>query len=217
MTRRYHFEEYRPEGLVREVITDPQHEYGALDPEEAVRAFLGALGLAVDSDPHLVDTPRRIAKFYANWLAQGEENFVFTTFPATEEEREQLVFTGNIKFYSMCSHHFVPFFGVAHIGYLPGERLAGLSKLARALHMFAHRPQVQERLTLELAAYLRYKLEARGVGVVVKAEHLCMSMRGANVPGHQTVTQALLGELDRPLWRDRFFNHVRMMRENNER
>jgi GTP cyclohydrolase I len=179
--------------------------------EAAVKNLLVALGLSPDVDPHLLDTPKRIAKFYKAWLAQGEEHFRFTTFPTTDEDRDSLVFTGDIRFYSMCSHHFVPFFGVAHIGYLPTDRLAGLSKLARALQMFAHRPQVQERLTSELAGYLMWKLSARGVGVVIKAEHLCMSMRGANVPGHQTVTQALLGEMGRLPWRDHFFNSIKII------
>lgn len=166
--------------------------YDIVHAEEGAGILLSRLGLDL-CEEHLQGTPARIARFWKAWLAEGHQTFRFTTFEAPPNA--PIVMTGNIRFYSMCSHHFVPFFGYAHIAYLPGERLAGLSKLARTVNMFAHRPQVQERLTSQVASYLEEKLQCKGVGVVMQAEHLCMSMRGVEVPGHQTVTEVLLGEL----------------------
>lgn len=175
--------------------------------EACVRGLLSDLGLDIH-DEHLVDTPHRIAKFWRAWLAEGEQTFRFTTFEA--DETDDMVMTGNIRFYSMCSHHFVPFFGYAHIAYLPNGRLAGLSKLARAVRMFAHRPQVQERLTRQVAEFLNEQLRPDGVSVVMQAEHLCMSMRGVEVPGHQTVTEFALGDLRRPTFSKRFHDYICM-------
>ena len=171
--------------------------------------LLNGLGLDLE-DEHLQGTPKRIARFWRSWLAEGEQTFRFTTFEAPPNSA--MVMTGNIRFYSMCSHHFVPFFGYAHIAYLPGERLAGLSKLARTVNMFAHRPQVQERLTSQVAHFLHGALCCKGVGVVMQAEHLCMSMRGVEVPGHQTVTEVLLGELQAPHHTKSFHDYISFTR-----
>jgi GTP cyclohydrolase I len=185
------------------------------DPvEHAVSVLLQSLGLDVDCE-HLYDTPRRVAQFYRNWLAKGEENFRFTTFEARPDH--EMVMTGGIRFFSMCSHHLVPFLGYAYIAYIPNERLAGLSKLARTVQMFAHRPQVQERLTTQINAYLTEKLEPRGVATLLAAEHLCMSMRGAQVPGHITITESLAGDLRREPHVTRFRQFVQIARKDIDR
>ncbi len=176
-----------------------------------LREFLEALDLNVE-DEHLRETPERITRFYRAWLSEGECTFRFTTFRATSSD---IVMTGNIRFYSLCSHHFVPFFGFAHIAYLPNERMAGLSKLARAVNMFAHRPQVQERLTRQVAEFLQEQLDARGVAVLMQAEHLCMSMRGIRVPGHQTVTETALGEMADDRHLKRFHDYLRIINKED--
>jgi GTP cyclohydrolase IA len=159
--------------------------------EEAARALLTALGQQLDS-PHLVETPRRMATALAELLTA--EPFDFTTFPNTEEY-DELVLVQNIPVTSVCEHHVLPFTGVAHIGYLPGDRILGLSKFARLVEVFSRRTQTQERLTKQIADHLQAQLEPRGVGVVVEAEHTCMSLRGARAAGTRTVTSALLGTL----------------------
>ena len=141
---------------------------------------------------HNVDTPRRVAAAYAELLTPRAFNP--TTFP-NHEGYDELVLVRDIPFHSLCQHHLLPFHGVAHIGYLPGERIVGLSKLARVLELFARDVQVQERLTNQVADWLRDHLAPKGVGVVVEAEHLCMSLRGVQAPGSRTVTSALHGLL----------------------
>lgn len=180
--------------------------------EGVVQDLIESLGLDVN-DEHLQDTPRRIASFYRTFLTEGQENFRFTTFAADSDE---MVVTAKISFYSICSHHFVPFFGVGHIAYLPGDKLAGLSKLARSLRMFASRPQVQERLTRQVAEYLMEKLEPRGVAVVLQAEHLCMSMRGVKSPGHQTITESVIGEMDTERNLKRFYRQLSLVMEEGK-
>jgi GTP cyclohydrolase I len=118
--------------------------------------------------------------------------FEATTFP-NDEGYDELVIARSIPFHSLCEHHMLPFYGVAHVGYLPGERIIGLSKLGRVVEMFARRLQVQERMTVQVARWLEDMLAPRGVGVVLEAEHLCMSLRGVHKPGTRTVTSALLG------------------------
>jgi GTP cyclohydrolase I len=120
--------------------------------------------------------------------------FDLTTFP-NEEGYDELVLARGIPVQSVCEHHMLPFTGVAHVGYLPGERIVGLSKLARVVELFARRPQVQERLTVQVANWLQAQLSPRGVGVVVEAEHLCMTLRGVQAPGTTTITSALQGVL----------------------
>jgi len=159
--------------------------------ERAVADLLRALG----KDPeqtHLADTPRRVADAYAELLAPPP--FDLTTFPNDEGYNELVLATG-IPVQSLCEHHLLPFTGTAHIGYLPGERILGLSKLARVLDLFARDLQVQERLTQQVADWLQENLNPRGVGVVIEAEHLCMSLRGVRARGARTTTSALHGLL----------------------
>lgn len=180
--------------------------------ERAVANLIESLGLD-GNDEHLQDTPRRIAAFYRTFFMEGSETFRFTTF---EADSDGMVVTAKIAFYSLCSHHFVPFFGVGHIAYLPDTKLAGLSKLARTLRMFASRPQVQERLTQQVAEYLMEKLEPRGVAVVLQAEHLCMSMRGVKAPGHQTITETALGEMRIERNLKRFYRQLSLVMEEGK-
>lgn len=157
----------------------------------AVADLLTALGQDPQSE-HLADTPRRVATAFAEMLVQAP--FTLTTF-ANEEGYDELVLARDIPFTSLCQHHLLPFTGVAHVGYLPGDRIVGLSKLARTVQTFARRLQVQERLTQQVAGWLDTQLQPRGVGVVLEAEHQCMTLRGARAAGSRTVTSALHGRL----------------------
>jgi GTP cyclohydrolase I len=157
----------------------------------AVADLLRALGRD-PTEPHLADTPRRVAEAYAELLSPP--SFGLTTFPNGDGYDELVLATG-IPVQSLCEHHLLPFTGVAHIGYLPGDRILGLSKLARVLELFARDLQVQERLTRQVADWLRDNLAPRGVGVVIEAEHLCMSLRGVRARGTRTTTSALHGML----------------------
>jgi GTP cyclohydrolase IA len=159
--------------------------------QRAVAELLTALGQDVSSE-HLLDTPRRVAQSYAELLSPVP--FALTTFP-NDEGYDELVLAKAIPFQSLCQHHLLPFVGVAHVGYLPAGRILGLSKLARVVELFARRLQVQERLTTQVAGWLEQHLEPRGVGVVLEAEHLCMSLRGVRAGGARTVTSALHGLL----------------------
>ncbi|MPZ74431.1 MAG: GTP cyclohydrolase I FolE [Nitriliruptorales bacterium] len=180
-----------------------------IDDDRAVAAvteLLAALGLD-PADGGLVETPRRVARMFVELLTP--EPFRPTTFP-NDAGYDELVVVCNIPFTSLCEHHFMPFRGVAHIGYLPGERILGLSKLARLVESFARRPQVQERLTSQVADWLRDHLTPRGVGVVLEAEHLCMSARGVRANGTRTVTSALYGLLrEEPAARQEFLHLTR--------
>ena len=155
----------------------------------AAADLLRALG-ADPAAPGLADTPRRMAEAYAELLTPMA--FEPTTFP-NSDGYDELVVAGSIPFHSLCEHHLLPFHGVAHIGYLPGERIIGLSKLGRVVDLFARDLQVQERLTQQIADWLDERLQPRGVGVVLEAEHLCMSLRGVCKQGARTVTSALHG------------------------
>ncbi|MGC4942072.1 GTP cyclohydrolase I FolE [Kribbella sp. DT2] len=170
--------------------------------ERAVADLLVALG----RDPHgahLADTPRRVANAYAEMLTPRE--FDLTTFP-NDEGYDELVLARDIPVQSLCEHHMLPFQGVAHVGYLPGERILGLSKLARVVELFARDLQVQERLTKQVADWLQGHLAPKGVGVVIEAEHQCMSLRGVRAVGSTTVTSAVHGTLrDNPASRQEFF------------
>ena len=157
--------------------------------ERAVADLLRALGRDPES-AHLAETPRRVVDSFAEMLTGPQ--FDLTTFP-NDEGYNELVLATALPVRSLCEHHLLPFSGVAHIGYLPGERILGLSKLARVLDMFARDLQVQERLTQQVANWLQEHLEPRGVGVVIEAEHLCMSLRGVQKTGARTVTSALHG------------------------
>ncbi len=165
--------------------------------EKAVREILKAIG----EDPArsgIKDTPRRVAKMYAELFAglhkdPGKEVSIFHN-----EDHEEMIMVKNIPFYSMCEHHLVPFIGKAHVAYIPTKgRVTGLSKLVRVIEGFARRPQVQERLTSQIADCLMEKLTPRGVLVVIEAEHLCMSMRGVKKPGAITTTSAVRGVLQK--------------------
>jgi GTP cyclohydrolase I len=160
-----------------------------LAAERAAANLLVALGADLTGES-LRGTPRRIAAAYAEMLTPRE--FEPTTFP-NDEGYDELVVARSIPFHSLCEHHMLPFFGVAHVGYLPGERIVGLSKLARVVDLFARDLQVQERLTKQIAGWLDGELAPKGVGVVLEAEHLCMSLRGAHKSGTRTVTSALHG------------------------
>ena len=159
--------------------------------ERAVVDLLAALGRDA-GDQHTRETPRRVAAAYAEMLTP--RSFNLTTFP-NDEGYDELVLARDIPFHSLCQHHMLPFTGVAHVGYLPGERILGLSKLARVVELFARDLQVQERLTTQVAGWLQDQLAPKGVGVVLEAEHLCMSLRGVQVAGSRTVTSALHGLL----------------------
>ncbi len=171
------------------------HEAGAevdlVAAERAAGEFLKALGLSID-DEGLQGTPGRMARAYAELFTPREFNL--TTFP-NDEGYDELVLARDIPVRSVCEHHLLPFSGVAHVGYLPGERIVGLSKLARVVEHFASRPQVQERLTKQVADWLGGQLHPKGVGVVIEAEHSCMTLRGVRAAGSRTVTSALQGIL----------------------
>jgi GTP cyclohydrolase I len=163
--------------------------------EAAIRELLFAIG--EDPDRHgLVDTPARVARAYKEMFAglyTDPDRVLNTTF---DEQHDELVLVKEIPMYSTCEHHLVSFHGVAHVGYIPGEdgRITGLSKIARLVDLYAKRPQVQERLTGQIADALMRKLAPRGVIVVVEAEHLCMAMRGVRKPGAVTTTSAVRGQ-----------------------
>ncbi len=159
--------------------------------ERACRQLLWALGLDLSSEA-VVRTPHRMARAFAELLTAPEVDF--TTFP-NEEGYDELVLVEDIPFRSLCEHHMLPFAGVAHVGYLPGSRILGLSKLARLVAHAASRPQTQERLTTHVAEELDHRLRPRGVGVVLHAQHACMSLRGARAHGTWTRTSSLSGEL----------------------
>jgi len=159
--------------------------------ERAVRDLLVALGRD-PSSPHLADTPRRVARSFTEMLTPRE--FDLTTFP-NDEHYDELVLARSIPLQSLCEHHMLPFTGVAHVGYLPGERILGLSKLARVVELFARDLQVQERLTVQVANWLQEHLDPKGVGVVIEAEHMCMSMRGVQASGSRTITSSVHGVL----------------------
>jgi GTP cyclohydrolase I len=179
---------------------------GGVDVEAAARAvedLLAALGYDVEA-PGRADTPRRVAEAYAELVTP--EPFRLTTFP-NDEGYDELVVARSIPVHSLCEHHLLPFVGVAHVGYLPARRIVGLSKLARVVDHYARGLQVQERLTTQIASLLEERLEPKGVGVVVEAEHLCMTLRGVQAAGARTVTSALHGALrDDPRSRQEFFS-----------
>ncbi|HEY1643327.1 MAG TPA: GTP cyclohydrolase I FolE [Streptosporangiaceae bacterium] len=159
--------------------------------QRAAADFLAALGVEVGAE-ELRETPARMARAYAELFSA--EDFQLTTFP-NDEGYDELVLARDIPFRTVCEHHLLPFAGIAHVGYLPGERILGLSKLARIVGHFAARPQVQERLTKQVADCLTEHLSPRGAGVVLEAEHTCMTLRGVRALGARTVTSSLSGTL----------------------
>ncbi|MGE0640399.1 MAG: GTP cyclohydrolase I FolE [Thermoanaerobaculia bacterium] len=174
-----------------------------------VRAILDELGLD-RTDPNLRETDRRVAKLYLEMfhgLEEGAEPAV-TTFP-NDERYSAMVMEKQIPFYSVCSHHLVPFYGHAHIAYVPNEHILGLSKFARILEFYAKRPQLQERLTEQVANYLDSKLHPQGVMVVIEARHLCVEMRGVKKPGAVTVTSSIRGIFHQKPVREEFLDLLR--------
>ncbi|WP_170007480.1 GTP cyclohydrolase I FolE [Bacillus fonticola] len=161
--------------------------------EQAVRLILEAVGENPDREG-LLDTPKRVARMYSEvfqGLNQDPEEYFETIF---SEDHEELVFVKDIPFFSMCEHHLVPFFGKAHVAYIPKDgKVAGLSKLARAVEAVAKRPQLQERITATVADSIMNKLTPHGAFVIVEAEHMCMTMRGVKKPGSKTITMAARG------------------------
>jgi GTP cyclohydrolase IA len=173
--------------------------------EAAARGLLTALGADLETEG-LRETPRRIAYAYAELLTPMPFNA--TTFP-NDEGYDELVVVRDIPFQSLCMHHMLPFHGIAHVAYLPGERIIGLSKLGRVIDLFARDLQVQERLTTQVADWLDAELSPRGVGVIIEAEHLCMSLRGVQKADSRTVTSALRGSIkDDPRTRQEFLSLV---------
>jgi GTP cyclohydrolase IA len=159
--------------------------------ERAATEFLTALGIDLDAGG-LRETPARMVRAYTELFES--ETFRLTTFP-NDEGYDELVLARGIPFRTVCEHHMLPFFGVAQVGYLPGERIVGLSKLARVVQHYAARPQTQERLTKQVANCLATRLHPRGAGVVLEAEHTCMTLRGVQARGSTTITSALMGIL----------------------
>ncbi|MGH9360459.1 MAG: GTP cyclohydrolase I FolE [Thermoanaerobaculia bacterium] len=174
-----------------------------------VRGILLALGLDL-KDPNLAETDLRVAKLYLEMfhgLEEGAEPKV-TTFP-NDEGYTHMVMEKQIPFYSMCAHHLVPFYGHAHIAYIPRDRILGLSKFARILEFYAKRPQLQERLTEQVVTYFEEKLQPQGAMVVIEARHLCVEMRGVKKPGAMTVTSAIRGIFHERSAREEFLDLLR--------
>jgi GTP cyclohydrolase IA len=193
--------------LVRSIRFDePAPEVDLAAARAAAEAMLIALGLPV-SGPDMAETPRRLIDAYAELLAVPD--FDLTTFD-NGSGYDELVLVRDIPVRSLCEHHLLPFTGVAHVGYLPGERILGLSKLARTVEFFSRRVQTQERLTSQVADHLHNRLAPLGVGVVIEAEHSCMSLRGARATGASTVTTVVRGRLrDDPASRAEFLSLTR--------
>ncbi len=174
-----------------------------------VRSILDELGLDV-ADPNLTRTDERVAEMYLEMfhgLKEGVEPEI-TTFP-NEEGYSHMVMEKQIPFYSMCAHHLIPFYGHAHIAYIPEDRIIGLSKFSRILEFYAKRPQLQERLTEQVVNFLEEKLRPRGAMVVVEARHLCVEMRGVKKPGAMTVTSAIRGVFHQRPVREEFLDLLR--------
>ncbi len=191
-------------------MTEEDQEAGRVERLAVhVRGLLDELGLD-RTDPNLMETDRRVAKMYLEMfegLQAGSQPKV-TTFP-NDEGYQAMVMERDIPFYSMCSHHLVPFYGHAHIAYVPKDRIVGLSKFARILDFYAKRPQLQERLTEQVVQFFENELEPAGAMVVIQARHLCVEMRGVKKPGAVTVTSAIRGIFhERPI-REEFLDLLR--------
>lgn len=177
-----------------------------------MREIMLALGLDI-SDPNLAGTDRRVARMYLEMFAglESDTEPSITTFP-NDEGYSEMVMIKEIPFYSMCAHHFVPFFGQAHIAYIPKDRIVGLSKIARIVEFYAKRPQLQERLTEQVADYLTSRLQPQGAMVVIEAQHLCMEMRGVKKPGAMTVTSSIRGCFEQKPTREEFLDLLKLRR-----
>jgi GTP cyclohydrolase I len=190
---------------IERISQEPREEIPPFDQPRA-EAAIRELLIAVGEDPEregLQDTPARVARAYRELLSgmrMSAEDVLTTTFDIGHDE---MILVRDLELWSICEHHLVPFTGVAHVGYIPNRdgRITGLSKLARLVDLYARRPQVQERLTTQIADALMDILQARGAIVVVEAEHLCMTMRGVKKPGSKTVTSAVRGVMHNPATR----------------
>jgi GTP cyclohydrolase IA len=199
--------EHVPPIAMTELDAEQQSKLAAISRH--VRGILTALGLDL-KDPNLAETDLRVAKMYLEMfhgLSEGAEPKV-TTFP-NEEGYSHMVMEKQIPFYSMCAHHLVPFYGHAHIAYIPRDSILGLSKFARILEFYAKRPQLQERLTEQVVTFLEEKLHPLGAMVVIEARHLCVEMRGVRKPGALTVTSALRGIFHQKQVREEFLDLLR--------
>jgi GTP cyclohydrolase I len=186
--------------VILEVRRDPRVQLE--EATKAAAALLEALGVDLTRDG-MAATPARMARAYAELFSPRP--FLATHFP-NDEGYDQMVLAKQIPFRSVCEHHMLPFTGIAYVGYLPGDRILGLSKLARLVEHFAAAPQMQERLTQQIAEWLNENLKPRGVGVVLESEHTCMTLRGVQAHGTRMMTSALLGQLrDEPAARAEFF------------
>jgi GTP cyclohydrolase I len=161
--------------------------------ERAVRELLIGIGQDPGRDG-LLETPKRVSQMYLEIAGGTKEEAVDVLRTQFEEDHQEMVIVRDVPFYSLCEHHLLPFFGTAHVGYLPQGKVVGISKLARAIDILARRPQVQERLTSQIAEAVMEAMNPAGVGVVMRAEHLCMAMRGIRKPGTSVVTSATRGE-----------------------
>lgn len=184
----------------------PDPEGSALEPQDvvAIEAAVVALLTALGADPTsmmLEDTPRRVAAAYKEFLTPTA--FEVTIF-SNESAYDDLVLVSDIQFQSLCMHHLLPFFGVAHVGYIPGESIIGLSKIARAVDFFARRLQVQERMTVQIAEWLVETIKPNGVGVALVGQHTCMTLRGAEEPLAQVLTSCFRGDLAQSSLRSEF-------------
>ena len=158
------------------------------------------------NEEELKNTPGRFEGFLKEWLEESH-NFKFTTFKNCGVNN--MVIVKDITFYSLCSHHTIPFFGTVSIGYIADEKICGLSKLARAVDKFSHKPQLQEKMTEEIANFLDAELKPKGLIIVVSGEHLCMSMRGIRKPGHKTITSSVRGCFNEMKVKEEFFQLIR--------
>lgn len=161
----------------------------------AVTSILDAIGEDTEREG-LAETPRRVAELHSEFFSGLDQDPTEVLRTRFDEGHDGLIAFGNLPFFSMCEHHLLPFVGTAAIGYVPGGRVVGASKIARALDILARRPQIQERLTTQLADAIDGTLQPKGVGVILRAEHLCMSLRGVKKPGNRMVTSAYRGELN---------------------
>lgn len=186
----------------------------------AERIFEKLLTVLVDNPRRegLRETPKRMAKAWGEWLEgyKQDPKRILKTFNDGAENYDEIVFVGNISIYSTCEHHGAPFFGVAHVSYLPNGKIVGLSKIPRLVDVFARRLTVQERITTQVADALNKYLQPRAVGVTLRCRHLCMESRGIKKPGTITMTSALLGDFkDDPMARSEFLQYVKMADEKS--
>jgi GTP cyclohydrolase I len=175
-------------GVVETFVDGVARPFDLERAKRAVSELLIAFGVDLD-DPNLEETPRRVAEAYAELLTPL--GFVPTTFPS--DGYDELVLVRDIPFHSLCSHHLLPFYGYAHVAYLPRDEIVGLSKIARVVEAYSRSLQVQERLTSQIANWFESHLSPRGVAVVIEAEHTCMAVRGIRKQGSKTITSSLLG------------------------